>query len=74
MNKIEAFLEKTWDGLLSREESQIIRAYSPLDADSQRTVYTHLQKMVSEPGWHPEQVISARKALEVIDSLKASQA
>lgn len=74
MNKIEAFLEKTWDGLLSREESQIIRAYSPLDADSQRTVYTHLQKMASEPGWHHEQVISARKALEVIDSLKASQA
>jgi methionine salvage enolase-phosphatase E1 len=74
MNKIEAFLEKTWDGLLSREEPLIKHTFESLDADSQQTVYTHLQKMVSEDGWHTEQVTSARKALEVLDSLKADKA
>jgi hypothetical protein len=41
--------------------------YLSLDASSRHLVYAHLQKMVNEPGWQPEQVLSARMALQVIE-------
>jgi hypothetical protein len=67
MNQLEAFLEKTWDYLLSRDPHKIEQMYLSLDASSRHLVYAHLQKMVNEPGWQPEQVLSARMALQVIE-------
>lgn len=55
-----------WDNLLSRNPQRIWTAFSTLDASSRQAVITHLQKMISEPGWHPEQVKSAQAALETL--------
>ncbi len=66
MNQLEAFLEKTWDSLLSRDPDRIERTFLSLDMDSQHVVLEHLKKMAGEPGWQPEQVTSARTALKVI--------
>ena len=38
-----------------------------LDVETQQGVVEHLRVMVSEEGWHPEQVISAQKALIAIE-------
>jgi hypothetical protein len=70
MNHLEAFLEKTWDALLSRDPEKIVRTFSTLDPDSQHVILEHLKKMVSETGWHPEQVISAQAALQALQSEK----
>jgi len=69
MNALEAFLEKTWDGLLSREPEKVRLTFSSLDEQNQRVVLEHLKKMASEPGWHPEQVLSAQTALDAIAGL-----
>ena len=63
----ELFLEQAWDDLLSRDPEKIKRRFGLLDRDSQLTVENHLRKMVSEDGWHPEQVLSAQAALDVIN-------
>lgn len=62
----DAFLEKAWDDLLSRDKKRIITRFRSLDAASQKTVLDHLKKMVNETGWHPEQVKSARSALKIL--------
>lgn len=66
MSNLEAFLEKTWNGLLSRETELIQTTYLGLDANNQRVVLEHLMKMTSETGWHAEQIASARAALTAI--------
>lgn len=73
MNKLEAFLEKTWDALLSREPQKIQETFKQLDPESQRVVIDHLKKMASEDGWHPEQVLSARAALDALQSMDQAQ-
>lgn len=62
----EEFLEQLWDRILSREPEQIRQAFGELLAADQAVVLGHLEKMVSEDGWHAEQVISARLALETL--------
>jgi len=62
----ESYLESTWNSLLSRDPSLIRLAYAALDAASKKVVVDHLQKMCSEEGWHPEQVISAQVALNAL--------
>lgn len=69
MSNLEAFLEKTWNGLLSRESELIQQTYLSLDANNQRVVLEHLKKMTSETGWHTEQVTSARAALDAIRAI-----
>lgn len=59
-------LETLWDGLLSRQPERIRDVYQGLTREEQLAVYAHLQRMATEAGWHPEQVISARKALEAL--------
>lgn len=59
-------LELLWDNLLSRHPEQVQKAYAALSLAEQQAVASHLQSMVSEPGWQPEQRISARAALEAI--------
>jgi predicted Zn-ribbon and HTH transcriptional regulator len=60
------FLEEIWSALLSRDQDEIKRIYHLLGKTSREVVLEHLKKMASEPGWHPEQVISAQKALQAI--------
>ena len=57
-------LERLWDGLLSREPEQIQLAFSRLTSGEQADVRAHLLRMVTDPGWHPEQRASALAALK----------
>ena len=66
MNTVEII----WDALLSRDEAQIRPAYLALDAQTRQAVGAHLRVMTSEDGWHPEQVISAQAALDVIAAIE----
>jgi hypothetical protein len=63
-------LEQLWNDLLSRENRLILKAFTILDKESQQAVLQHLSRMSEEPGWHPEQRISAKAALRVLDSVK----
>ncbi|MBA4385865.1 MAG: hypothetical protein C0410_14095 [Anaerolinea sp.] len=68
-NMQETFLEQAWDDLLSREPKRIATRFKSLDPKSQKVVIEHLNAMVTESGWHPVQVISAQKALEILSKL-----
>lgn len=59
-------LELIWDNLLSRQADYIRPTFASLSEQDQQTVLAHLQRMATEPGWHPEQQISAKAALEVL--------
>ncbi len=64
-------LEYIWDNILSRSPERIRGVFNQLDAASQQEVIAHLQKMISESGWHTEQVASARAALEALAGLNS---
>ncbi len=64
----DEWLERIWDGLLSRQAARIRATYAELDDASRREVLNHLQRMVTEEGWHPQQVKSARAALRALQS------
>jgi NADH:ubiquinone oxidoreductase subunit E len=66
MNKTSEKLELLWEDLLSRQPETIQEAFASLDPSDQKAVLTHLQRMVSESGWQPEQRLSARAALDVL--------
>jgi hypothetical protein len=68
MSRLEAFLEQTWDGILSRDAQKIATTFSGLSDDNRKVVIAHLHKMAEEPDWHPEQVKSARVALEILET------
>ncbi len=57
-----------WELLLSRNPGWIAAAYESLSAEEKKAVRQHLTKMVSEPGWQPEQQESARAALDAIQN------
>ncbi len=59
-------LEQLWDNLLSRQPDRIQSAYATLDTHNQKAVLAHLNRMVKEPGWQPEQRLSAKAAIKVI--------
>jgi hypothetical protein len=58
--------EDLWDGLLSRQPRLICTFFDSLAPAEQKTVMAHLQRMVAEDGWHPEQRISAQAALDAL--------
>jgi hypothetical protein len=60
-------VELFWESLLSRQPDQIQAAFNSVDKITQAQVLEHLQQMVSEEGWHPEQVLSAQTALEILN-------
>jgi hypothetical protein len=62
-------LEELWGELLSREPDRVVKAISGLNDADRSAVLAHLQRMVSEPGWHDEQRVSARCALESLEEL-----
>jgi hypothetical protein len=59
-------IEKFWDDILSRDPLRIRAAFEHLSDQERRDVYTHLEKMSRDDGWHPEQKTSADAALDVI--------
>lgn len=59
-------IQDLWDTLLSRQAEQVRSAFALLDPEQQRAVLAHLQRMTEEPGWHPEQRLSAQAALEAL--------
>jgi PleD family two-component response regulator len=61
-------VEIFWDSILSREPQKILAAYRILEKSEQARVLAHLQRMVSEEGWHTEQRISAQTALQILQS------
>lgn len=61
-----SFLESVWDGILCMQNARIMQTFLSLDEDNQQTVKNHLLRMTTEPGWHPEQVKSAKFALQTI--------
>lgn len=60
-------LEIFWDAILSRRPDQIRAAFAPLKAEDRRQLIAHLQRMVNEEGWHPEQRKSAQTALDTLN-------
>lgn len=65
-------LEIFWDAILSRQPEQIQAACSHLDDKERKKLIAHLQRMVTEEGWHSEQRKSAQAALDAILGTKQS--
>jgi hypothetical protein len=59
-------LEALWEALLSRQAGAVRAAFQTLNAEQRLAVLEHLQRMASEPGWHPEQRRSAQAALAAL--------
>jgi hypothetical protein len=59
-------LEVLWNDLLSRKPERVRATFASLDAPNQKDVLTHLQRMVSEAGWQPEQRASAKAAIQAL--------
>jgi hypothetical protein len=66
MNDSATQLEKIWGDILSQQPELIQSAFDSLDLSSRKTVIAHLQRMVRDSGWQPEQQASAKAALEVL--------
>ena len=67
MDNASGQLELLWYKLLSSQPALIRDAFSSLDLASKKTVIAHLQRMTTEPGWQPEQRLSARAALLALE-------
>lgn len=63
-------IEIIWDQILSRDTELIRKMYQTLGEDEKEAVFHHLRKMISEEGWHAEQVKSAQFALQIIGKPK----
>jgi hypothetical protein len=70
MNEYHGALESLWDNLLSRQPALIQEVFGSLSDEQRQAVWEHLQRMVSEAGWQPEQRISAQSALDVLSNVK----
>ncbi len=67
-NSVNDELEKLWEALLSRDSATIRSTFNQLPDNEQKNILLHLRRMANEPGWHPEQRISAQAALEALAS------
>ena len=63
-------LERLWDDLLSRQPEKVRGAFIPLQAEEKQAVLAHLRKMANQPGWHPEQQLSAKAALQALEGVE----
>jgi hypothetical protein len=59
-------LEKLWEALLSQQANQVQAAFNSLDDEQQAAIFLHLQRMLDEPDWQPEQRKSAQFALAAL--------
>ena len=62
--------EDLWSEILSQDREAINRVFEFLDADASQNIKSHLEKIISEDGWHPSQKASASFALGVINDLE----
>jgi hypothetical protein len=69
MTNASMSVEQLWDNLLSRRPESVRLAFATLDGDEQDLVLAHLNKMVNDPGWHPEQRLSAQAALAALGEI-----
>jgi hypothetical protein len=58
-----------WTEILSRQPDRIRAAFQDLNTHEKITVRSHLVRMTSETGWHPEQIKSASIAIEALKDL-----
>lgn len=65
-------LEQFWNAVLSRQPQRIRRAVKPLDTAARAALLAHLQRMVIEEGWLPQQRDSAQAAIDVIQAAHSS--
>ena len=63
-------LQGLWDSILSEDPQRILTTYNTLEPNEQQYLLVHLYKMINEPGWHPNQVQTAQKAIEVIEGIQ----
>jgi hypothetical protein len=63
MDNASEQLELLWYKLLSSQPELIRDAFNSLDPASKKTVIAHLKHMAIDPGWQPEQQLSARAGL-----------
>jgi len=61
--------EDIWSAILSCDEQEIIEVLELLSEEEKKYVISHLQRMVSEDGWHPSQIESASYALQVFENI-----
>jgi len=66
MNGAPLQFESIWEVLLSRDPRRILLTFESLQPVQKKAVREHLQKMVAETGWQPEQRVSAQAALDAI--------
>jgi hypothetical protein len=64
------YLENLWKDLLSRETVKVREAFARLEYEEQQAVLKHLERMLVDEGWHPEQRASAKAALQALDSFQ----
>ena len=67
-------LETIWENLLSRDAQKTRAVFLSLDEPSRREVLAHLQAMTSAAGWHANQELSARAALQALEADPGNQA
>lgn len=67
MDELSNSLEALWEDLLSREAERVQQAFATLGRDERQAVLAHLRVMATEPGWQPEQRLSAQAALEFLE-------
>lgn len=65
-------LEDLWEGLLSRKPELVRAAFLSLELEERAAVIAHLQRIVSEAGWHSEQRLSAQSALQALQGFDES--
>jgi hypothetical protein len=70
MIEYHGVLESVWESLLSCQPELIREAFSSLSEEQRQPVLEHFERMEREPGWQPEQRISAQAALEVLKNVK----
>jgi hypothetical protein len=59
-------LESIWDGLLSCNPMRIRATFTSILSEDRPHILAHLQRMVTENDWLPEQKHSAQSALAVL--------
>lgn len=59
-------LEALWSGLLSRDTTTVRLVFNSLSKREQDAIVKHLERMSTEPGWHPAQRASAKAALKIL--------
>lgn len=61
--------EDLWSAILSQDEKKVSGFVKILDPETVEYLNRHLNKMISEEGWHPAQRASASFALQIIKNL-----